>query len=188
MGRTLIFLALVHYPVLNRQGKKIVSAVTNLDLHDIARAAMTYGVRAYYVVTPVREQQHLVERLVRHWTHGPGATINPDRREALRLIRIKSDIEDVVTEISLEFGGLPCIYATTAKKMAGQKSWRELAREIRSQDKNILLVFGTASGLHPLVFEQADGVIEPITGKGDYNHLSVRSAVSIALDRIAGVW
>ena len=39
-----LYLALVHYPVVNRRGEVIVSALINLDLHDIARAAKTFGV------------------------------------------------------------------------------------------------------------------------------------------------
>ena len=41
----------------------IASAVTNLDLHDIARAARTYAVDGVYVVTPLEDQRALVERL-----------------------------------------------------------------------------------------------------------------------------
>src|SRR5689334_20766716 len=50
-----LFLALIHYPVLNRNGHVITSAITSLDLHDIARSARTYGVRSMYVVHPVIE-------------------------------------------------------------------------------------------------------------------------------------
>ena len=51
--------ALVHYPVVSRIGETIGSAVTNLDLHDIARAGRTFGVTTYWVVTPFHEQQEL---------------------------------------------------------------------------------------------------------------------------------
>jgi hypothetical protein len=34
--------------------------------------------------------------------------------------------------------------------------------------------------------EQADYILEPIYGPGEYNHLSVRSAVAIILDRLLG--
>ena len=36
------------------------------------------------------------------------------------------------------------------------------------------------------VFDKSDYVLEPIGGGGDYNHLSVRSAASIMLDRLFG--
>ena len=59
-----LHVALLHYPVYNRQRQVIVSAVTNLDIHDIARAALTYGVKSFYVVTPLQDQQKLVKRLL----------------------------------------------------------------------------------------------------------------------------
>jgi hypothetical protein len=52
--------------------------------------------------------------------------------------------------------------------------------------ENFLLLFGTAWGLTEEVFTMVDGILPPITGSGDYNHLSVRSAVAIMLDRILG--
>jgi hypothetical protein len=50
----------------------------------------------------------------------------------------------------------------------------------------VVLVFGTAWGLAPQALEQADFRLAPIAGAGEYNHLSVRSAVSIILDRALG--
>lgn len=40
-----VSIALVHYPVLGKKGEIIGSAITNLDLHDIARTAKTYGMK-----------------------------------------------------------------------------------------------------------------------------------------------
>jgi hypothetical protein len=48
----------------------------------------------------------------------------------------------------------------------------------------VLLVFGTAWGLAPEVMATADFRLAPIKGTGTYNHLAVRSAVSIILDRV----
>ncbi len=42
-----IYIGLVHHPVRNRHGETVATAVTNLDIHDIARAARTYGIRGY---------------------------------------------------------------------------------------------------------------------------------------------
>jgi hypothetical protein len=47
------------------------------------------------------------------------------------------------------------------------------------------LLFGTGWGISQRVIETFDAVVEPIAGRGDFNHLSVRSAVAIALDRLA---
>jgi hypothetical protein len=50
-----------------------------------------------------------------------------------------------------------------------------------------LLVFGTAWGLAEAFISEADYILEPITGSPDYNHLSVRTAAGIILDRLLGV-
>ena len=49
-----------------------------------------------------------------------------------------------------------------------------------------LLVFGTGWGLTEEMFDRADFALEPIKGAGDYNHLSVRAAAAIMLDRLLG--
>jgi len=54
-----LYVALVHYPVLNRKGEIIASALTNLDLHDLARTARTYNIPSCYIVTPLKDQQAL---------------------------------------------------------------------------------------------------------------------------------
>ena len=56
-----LYVALIHYPVVNKNGETIASALTNLDLHDISRAAKTYGLEAFCVVTPLEDQKDLVE-------------------------------------------------------------------------------------------------------------------------------
>ena len=50
-----LFAALIHHPVVDRTGAIVTSAVTSLDLHDLARAARTYDVRAVFVVHPIPE-------------------------------------------------------------------------------------------------------------------------------------
>jgi hypothetical protein len=91
-----LYVALIHYPVVDKNGDIIASAVTNLDLHDISRAAKTYGLKSFYVVTPLEDQKELVERIISHWTDGLGATYNPKRRSALELIRVKDSFSEVL--------------------------------------------------------------------------------------------
>ena len=62
-----------------------------------------------------------------------------------------------------------------------------LRRAILKGTETYLLVFGTGWGIAGEVIERADHCIEPIRGPSDYNHLSVRSAVSIVLDRLLGI-
>ena len=63
---------------------------------------------------------------------------------------------------------------------------RELAARIRENRESFLFLFGTGWGMTEEIFDAADLVLAPINGCGDYNHLSVRSAVSIYLDRLFG--
>ena len=70
-----LYVALIHHPVIDKNGETIASAVTNLDLHDIARACRTYGVKGYYVITPLKDQMVLVNRILDHWGTGVGDLI-----------------------------------------------------------------------------------------------------------------
>jgi hypothetical protein len=180
-----LYLALIHYPVYNINGEVIASAVSNLDLHDISRAAKTYEVRAFYVVTPLEDQRRLVERIISHWTEGVGAKYNPDRCEALSLIRVAVSLEAAKDEIARDGEGAPTTVVTDAKPHERSISYGALAEMIRSKHPHLLL-FGTAWGLTQEFIDQADYVLAPITGRRGYNHLSVRSAAAIVLDRLLG--
>jgi tRNA (guanine37-N1)-methyltransferase len=180
----MLSLALVHHPVVNRHGAVVTAAVTNLDLHDIARAARTYGVGPYYVVTPLEDQGELVRRIVAHWIDGAGGTHNPARQEALSLIRQAARIQDARDDFAARAGKAPLVVATGARARPGAWACRRL-REHLQTGTPVLLLLGTAWGLAEEVFRQADAVLAPIRGPGPYNHLSVRSAAAILLDRLA---
>ena len=169
----------------NKNGEVIASAVSNLDLHDISRAAKTYGVRAFYIVTPLADQGALVERIVSHWTEGIGARYNPDRSEALRLIRVAVSLDAVRNEIASSGKGVPITVVTDARPHPRNISYGELTEMLKSEHP-YLLVFGTAWGLTIEFIDKADYVLAPIMGHTGYNHLSVRSAAAIVLDRLLG--
>jgi len=175
--------ALVHHPVVNRIGETIGSAVTNLDLHDIARAGRTYGVSTYWVVTPFSEQQQLAGQIVGHWTEGYGGSVNPDRGNALSIISICATIEEAVAGAAEKFGEKPLVLATCAKVQVNTMGYADIRERIR-QDRPVLLMFGTAWGLCPEALAMADGVLPPLRGETGFNHLSVRSAASIIMDRL----
>lgn len=178
-----LYLALVHHPVMNRKGEEVAAALTNLDLHDLARAAKTFGAAAVYVVTPVEDQRELAEAIKAHWTRGAGGEGNPLRREAMELLRLKGSLEEAAREVALSEGESP-FTAATAARAGGPVVGVEKLREVLASPRPVLLIFGTAWGLSPRVLEAADCVLEPITGPGAYNHLSVRAAVAIYLDRL----
>jgi hypothetical protein len=54
------------------------------------------------------------------------------------------------------------------------------------EDHPHLLLFGTGWGLEKGIVERADIVLAPIDGLSGYNHLPVRAAVAIILDRLLG--
>ena len=180
-----LHLALVHYPVTNKNGDVIASAVTNLDLHDIARAARTYGVKSFYVVTPLEDQITLVHQLISHWINGAGAAYNPKRRQALELIRIKRTLKEVIADIRSmpNSVGDPRTVVTSAATQRTAVSYTDLRRML-CDGHPYLLVFGTAWGLAESLITSADLALAPVKGTTPYNHLSVRSAAAIVLDRL----
>jgi hypothetical protein len=181
-----LYVGLVHYPVYNKNRERIASAVTTVDLHDLARLARTYGVKRFYVITPLEDQQELAARVIRHWTEGYGATYNPNRKEALELVSVRSCVEDCEREIAEKEGEEPLFFTTDASaKKTAILSYEEALHMVRS-DKVILLLFGTAWGLGQEIFDRAHYLLDPIRADTNYNHLSVRSAAAIILDRLAG--
>ena len=178
-------LALVHYPVCNRNGETIGSAVTNLDLHDIARAGRTFGIDTLYIVTPFADQQALVRDILEHWQTGHGATYNPKRKDALALVRISHDLAELYEQVRDKWRQKPTVLATSAKPQANQLDYAEARQRIFAGEPHLIL-FGTGWGMAPEVFSDVDGLLPPITGFGEYNHLSVRPAAAIVLDRALG--
>ncbi len=178
-----IDVALVHFPVVNRCGETIGSAVTNLDLHDIARAGRTYGVRRYWVITPDAGQQELARQIVGHWTDGYGGTVNPDRQQALSIITVCASFEEALAEYSQCGVCRPTVLATCARRQANTIGFTAVRNRLQAGE-SFLLLLGTAWGLAPEIMAEADAMLPPLTGPTDFNHLSVRSAASIVLDRL----
>ena len=162
----------------------MATAVTNLDIHDISRSSKTYGVERFYVVTPIARQQDLVLTILRHWREGPGASFNPSRREAFRLTEVRGSLDEVLADISESTGRRARVVVTGAGFSLGLTGYGELRKRMDAGGDPYLLVFGTGSGLAAEVVERADFILEPLGGAGDYNHLSVRSAVAVVLDRL----
>jgi len=180
-----LYLALTHYPVINKRGDIIASALTNLDLHDISRAAKTYGVKSFYVVTPLSDQKVLAKKIIAHWTGGAGAVYNPDRRSALELIKVMDSLIDVAEDINNIENCYPKTVTTCARRYPASIGCAEF-RDLLESGLPYLLIFGTAWGLAESLITEADFVLEPIMGTRGYNHLSVRSAAAIILDRLLG--
>ncbi len=181
-----ISLALIHYPVLGKQGETITSSITNIDLHDIARSCRTFDIKSLYIIHPTKILRTLSEKIYDHWDTGFGATYNPNRREALSLLKILPVLEDAILDIKTTTGRMPTIVTTSAHINPNTTSYEDFREIIANSDNPFLILFGTGWGLADEIMALAKYRLEPILGRGDYNHLSVRSAAAIILDRLLG--
>jgi hypothetical protein len=164
----------------------VTSAVTTLDVHDIARSARTFGLKGYFVVTPIQAQRALVESLLTHWDEGPGRRRMPDRSVALERVKVCESLAEARAQIGAAEGRAPLVVATSARSRPGALPMAMLRARLAAEPGPFLILFGTGHGLEESLLAEADAVLEPIAGVADYNHLSVRSAAAIILGRIVG--
>ncbi len=182
-----VYVLQIHHPVLDKNGDKSTTAITGMDLHDIARACRTYGVKKYLIVNPLTPQREMIKKVADHWVSGYGAGFNPDRCEAMKLIKTFASLDRALGWIAEREKTRPFTVATTARINDRATHWLGLKREMLRLDAPVAFLFGTGWGLHEDVIECSSAVLAPIMGgKDDYNHLSVRSAASIVLDRFFG--
>jgi hypothetical protein len=182
-----VSIALVHYPVRDKRGDIAATSITNFDIHDLARTARTYGVEPFYIISPMSSQKEFAKRIIRHWSEGFGSCYNPSRKTALETTVVINDLGEVVEDF--EARGIepaPMFVGTSAKSYPHTIGFGALRERIKKGDENFCIVFGTGWGLHPLLLQELDLMLEPIPGVGPYNHLSVRSAVAIICDRLLG--
>jgi hypothetical protein len=178
--------ALVHHPVLDRQNAIVTSAITNLDLHDIARSAKTYGLSHYFVTHPIAAQRELAERIKSHWTSGSGARRIPDRTPAMELLHVVESLDAAITRLG---GAEVEIWTTSARASQLEMLDYDAARQrLRAPGGPVLIVFGTGWGLAEEVYARARAQLSPIAAVAadGYNHLSVRAAAAITFDRLLG--
>ncbi len=184
-----IAIGLVHYPILDGQKRVVATNITNFDIHDIARAARVYGVEKYYIIHPIPEQLMFVERVLDHWRVGVGSRYNPMRRTALTPVRTAENVDKALQDWGAE---KPLVIATHARAVEGAVFYKfsDLRKILFESSRPVLLLFGTGFGLTEDFMRSCDGVLESVKGAPpqDYRHLSVRSAVSIILDRLLGSW
>jgi tRNA (guanine37-N1)-methyltransferase len=184
--RAAVYVALVHYPVYDKNHQVVTTAVTNMDIHDISRSGRTYGVKGFYVVTPVKALQKLARKIIEHWETGYGSEYNVTRKQALEITRIADSLDDVIIDIERESGAKPAIVVTSARPLGERTSFAALRDMLNNKTRPFLIIFGTGWGLTETVISQSDYVLEAVEGYTDYNHLSVRSAAAIVLDRLLG--
>jgi len=180
-----VYIGLLHYPVYNKRMEVISTSVTNLDIHDIARIACTYEVRRYYVIHPLETQRKLIQDILDYWQQGYGAQYNEDRKTAFNKVVLIPGLEETVEQIRRENGVNPFVVTTDARSYPNTVSYREMRKRL-ADGNPYLILFGTGWGIERETMLRCDYILEPVYGAGDYNHLSVRSAVAIILDRLLG--
>lgn len=181
-----LFIVLLHHPMLDKNGQIVTTALTNMDIHDMARTARTYGVARFYVATPVPALRALADKIIEHWEVGFGSTYNATRKDALSIVALESDLDAVIVAVEHATKQRPRVVVTSARPGGKRVTFAQLRAQIDASSEPHLIVFGTGWGLAPEVIVTADLYLEPITGVADYNHLSVRSATAIVLDRLRG--
>jgi hypothetical protein len=164
MKKNNYYLGLVHHPVYNKRQEIITTSITNLDIHDIARSCLTYGVKNYFVINPLSTQEKMLQSILKFWQSDLAEKYNPDRVSALSIINYQPAIE-------------------TAKEYIKNQSDFEEFKQLELT-RPVLILFGTGNGLVEQLHREADYILTPIRAKSSYNHLSVRSAVAIVLDRL----
>ncbi|HHV02198.1 MAG TPA: RNA methyltransferase [Defluviitoga tunisiensis] len=181
-----IYVALIHYPILKKDGSIVSTAVTNFDIHDISRTCRAYNIKNFFLVSNLPSQQKIVDRVLEYWTKGFGSEYNPNRKDALDIFKMESYLEDVISVIEETELEKPKIVFTSAKPRKNVIRFDELSRKIRECESPFLILFGTGWGMPEEIREITDYDLEPIRINSDFNHLSVRAAVAITLDRLIG--
>jgi hypothetical protein len=177
-----LYIALLHFPMRNRDGGIVATALTSLNVPDIARTARTYGVSRYYVVTPLESQRRIAERLRSFWLEEEERS---NRREAVALVAVREELEECYEEIAQAEGRPPLLWGTSARSDLPypRVNWDEARALLR--ERPILLMFGTGNGMAEELLAACDALLPPVRARR-YNYLSVRAAVAIILDRLKG--
>lgn len=183
-----VYLALVHHPTLDRTGLRVATAITPLDMHDFARLARTYSLGGVFIQTSLESQRALARRLLGHWVEGWGGDYNPNRKEALEILKLVNSVEEAVGIIGERWGERPLLAATSARIDGPPRiGYKEAREKLSGRHRPALILFGTGWGMAPEALLSCDFVLEPIGSPEGYNHLSVRSAASITVDRLFGI-
>lgn len=182
-----ISVVLLHESMVDKRGRLVTTSLTLNDIHDFSRSCTTYGVRNVYIAHPSNSIRRLARRFLEHWQTGYGKTYNANRTEALEETEVVYDLDEAVSRIDARTKKMPKLIATSAKDGPGRVAYSEMTNLMMADlAQPYLLMFGTGWGMSEQLLERADYFIKPILGPVPYNHLSVRSACAITLDRLFG--
>lgn len=182
-----LYVSLLHDKMVDKTGRLVTTSVTLIDVHDISRSCRTFGVHGLFVAHPSQTIRALVRTIKEHWDGDFGSSYNPNRQDALGTLSIVSDLDEAILHVERRSGALPKIIATSARDGEDRISYEDMKTEIEQASHPFLLMFGTGWGMSDELMARADYILKPIDGPTNYNHLSVRAACAIILDRLAGV-
>ena len=178
---------LIHDGMVDKHGKSVTTSLTLNDMQDLARSCRTFGVRNLFIAHPSPSMLRLARRLQSHWDTGFGSTYNPKRKMAFEPVKLVSDIDEAIMHIDLRAKKIPKLIATSARHGDGVCSYESLTKMMHEDSSTpYMLMLGTGWGMGPELMSRADLRLAPVLGVGEFNHLSVRSACAIMLDRLAG--
>jgi len=182
------YAVLMHDDINLPDGSVGTTSVTSLDIHDIARSARTYALQGYSIVTPLLDQQKIVQKLLDFWKTGSGIAYNPHRHEALDYVYLRTSVDEVIDDIERSEGKRPLLIATSAIKKEDSRviSYHNQGC-VWKHERPVLFLFGTGRGLSEKILERCDFLLLPVFGLSEFNHLSVRSAAAIVFDRWLGI-
>lgn len=185
------YLVLMHSDVyIKGDGSKTkgTTSIASIDIHDIARSCATYGVKKFFLVSPLIDQQSILRTFLGFWTSGSGRKYNETRFQALKSLISALSFDEVLQKIEAIEGVKPVIVTTSAKEYEHKRLVDFSSQEtVWKSGRPVLFVFGTGQGLCDELIEKSDFILIPVKGLTGYNHLSVRSATGIILDRWLGM-
>lgn len=182
------YVVLMHTQVKIKDGTIGNTSVTSIDLHDTARSCSTYGVKNFFMVSPLADQQSIMSIFLDFWQSDEGKHYNPSRHHAVSKVRATHSLDQVIEMITQQEGVAPLIIATSAKSHGHAKTIDYgMQSKVWQLNRPILFLFGTGQGLEDALVEKSDFLLVPVQGMTTYNHLSVRSAIAIILDRWLGL-
>jgi tRNA (guanine37-N1)-methyltransferase len=101
-------------------------------------------------------------------------------------VEVVASLADAEAAVEAREGRAPALMATDAAEGRGRGITYAGARDLIAAGKVVMVLFGTAWGLDREVIERAQWTLPPIAGNREYNHLSVRGAAAVILDRLVG--
>lgn len=128
----------------------------------------------------------MIRKIMQFWESPVGKAYNAYRTQAFDIVDIQDSIAAAIESVTNREGLRPYVVTTDARTYANTISYKELRKRRETDCRPVLLLLGTGYGMTQEIMEAFDFILEPIRGYTTYNHLSVRSAAAIILDRLAG--